>query len=358
MPATLNATAVRFHLSLNVSDLGRSVDFYRALFRTEPAKRRADYAKFELPDPPLVVSLEPNRAAPGGALNHAGFRLPDAAALVELQRHLEGAGIRTRRQEGVECCYARQTKFWVTDPDQTLWEVYVLEEDLDHRGAGQTLEEMLPAAAAAAPTPVVWEHQLGRPFPRAIPLADGAADEVRLLGTFNAPPDDNERRRILAEAHRVLRPGGQVFVHVLVADKPFAGAPALPGPAAAVRHVPVESEPVKALEAGGFGGLRLTKFGPSACFQLGGVEMRELKLSGWKLEGNASGAGLPVVYKGPFLRVVDDAGNVYRRGERVAVAAGTGRWLRQEPYAEHFTPIAAGEGVDEAAPVRARGIGT
>ncbi len=44
----------KFHTSLNVSDLGRSIDFYRVLFGLEPAKRRADYAKFEVPAPPLV----------------------------------------------------------------------------------------------------------------------------------------------------------------------------------------------------------------------------------------------------------------------------------------------------------------
>jgi catechol 2,3-dioxygenase-like lactoylglutathione lyase family enzyme len=138
------APAIRFHLSLNVADLERSVAFYCTLFGREPAKCRPDYAKFELDDPPLVLSLEPTPRGTGGALNHLGFRMPDSTALVAVQMRLEKAGIHTQRQEGVECCYARQTKFWVTDPDQTLWEIYTLDEDIDHRGAGQTREEMLP----------------------------------------------------------------------------------------------------------------------------------------------------------------------------------------------------------------------
>jgi len=137
------APAVRFHLSLNVSNLERSVAFYRILFGREPAKCRPDYAKFELDDPPLVLSLEPRSPAAGGALNHLGFRMPDSPSLVAMQERLERASIRSRREEGVECCYALQTKFWLTDPDQTLWEIYTLDEDLDHRGAGQTREEML-----------------------------------------------------------------------------------------------------------------------------------------------------------------------------------------------------------------------
>src|SRR5215470_16856860 len=95
------APAIRFHLSLNVADLGRSVAFYRCLFNCEPAKRRDDYAKFEVDDPPLVLSLEPTPRGAGGALNHLGFRLPDAAALVGMQRRLEAAGIRSQREEGV-----------------------------------------------------------------------------------------------------------------------------------------------------------------------------------------------------------------------------------------------------------------
>ena len=75
------APAIRFHLSLNVSDLNRSLAFYRTLFGVEPAKRRADYAKFELDDPPLVLSLEPTPRAVGGPLNHLGFRMPDAAVV-------------------------------------------------------------------------------------------------------------------------------------------------------------------------------------------------------------------------------------------------------------------------------------
>jgi catechol 2,3-dioxygenase-like lactoylglutathione lyase family enzyme len=172
--------SVRFHLSLNVADLERSVAFYRVLFDREPAKCRSDYAKFELDDPPLVLSLEPTPRPTGGPLNHLGFRLAHSTALVALQERLERTGIRSQRGEGVECCYARQTKFWVTDPDRTLWELYVLEEDFDHRGAGQDMDAIVipqpgQPAAAAAPA-AVWQHVMTEPVPEVIPLADGSAD--------------------------------------------------------------------------------------------------------------------------------------------------------------------------------------
>src|SRR5262249_7867875 len=124
-------TGVRFHLSLNVDDLARSVDFFRVLFDRQPATLRADYGKFELDDPPLVLSLTPNRVPTAGKLNRLGFCLPTAEALVALQRRLEMAGHTTQREEGVECCYSRQTKFWISDPDGNLWEMYVLEDGPD-----------------------------------------------------------------------------------------------------------------------------------------------------------------------------------------------------------------------------------
>jgi catechol 2,3-dioxygenase-like lactoylglutathione lyase family enzyme len=286
------APGVRFHLSLNVSDLDRSAGFYRILFGRDPAKRRADYAKFELDDPPLVLSLEPTPRAVGGPLNHLGFRMPDSAALVAMQQRLEVAGIRSQREEGVECCYARQTKFWVTDPDQTLWEIYTLDEDIDHRGKGQTIDEMLAPGSQAPSAPAVWEHRLGDVVPTSIPMADDSMDEVRLRGSLNAPLSEETQQRLAHEAKRVLRPGGRLFVHVLVADRPLTGAPELPGPAAAVRHVPLESEPVRLLESAGFNGIRLLKLDAKPCFRRDGVEMREMQLEGWK--GARAEAGLSV----------------------------------------------------------------
>jgi len=276
------APSVRFHLSLNISSLERSIEFYRTLFNKEPAKQRADYAKFELDDPPLVLSLEPTPRSAGGPLNHLGFRMPDAGALVAMQERLERAGIRSEREEGVECCYAKQTKFWVTDPDNTLWEIYTLEEDIDHRGKGQDLSEMLPHANGTGAPAAIWEHRLGEPIPPSLPMADASLDEVRLRGTFNLPLGEDVKNSLVSEASRVLRPGGRLFVHVLVGDKPMTESPGLPGPAAAVQHVPLDKEPPRLLESAGFRDVRLIKFDDKPCFQRGGVAMREMQLEGRK----------------------------------------------------------------------------
>ncbi|MGE3806102.1 MAG: ArsI/CadI family heavy metal resistance metalloenzyme [Gemmataceae bacterium] len=129
------ATAlIKFHASLNVSCLERSVEFYTALFGTGPAKLYHDYAKFELNDPPVVVSLKPKRACAGGPLNHLGLRLVSIEQLRAVQQRLQAVGARIGEQDDVQCCYARQTKLWITDPDETLWEIYVLHDDVPDWG--------------------------------------------------------------------------------------------------------------------------------------------------------------------------------------------------------------------------------
>lgn len=331
------APAIRFHLSLNVANLERSIAFYRVLFGREPAKCRPDYAKFELDDPPLVLSLEPTPRGGVGALNHLGFRMPDSAALVAVQMRLEQAGLHTQREEGVECCYARQTKFWITDPDQTLWEVYTLDEDIDHRGAGQSLEQMLPAREKPAAEPIAWEHRLGAPIPEALPLADGTADEVRLRGTFNMDLKEPQYRHILAAAWHALRPGGSLVVHTLVADRAFPnGLPRLPGPASYVQRIPVECEPLQAVEQAGFVGLHLAEFAAGPCFQHDGVQMREMLLTASKPASPAAPRTHVVLYKGPFRELREEDGTVYVRGQRTEVGEETQGRLRKGPCAEQF----------------------
>ncbi len=332
---------VHFHLSLNVADLRRSVDFFRILFGREPAKLRHDYAKFEPDDPPLVLSLEPVARPTGGPLNHLGFRMPDVPSLVAMQERLERAGVRSKREDGVECCYAKQTKFWVHDPDGTLWEVYTFEGDIEHRGDGQSQEAVL-ASAPAKRGQVVWEHRMGAPIPARIPLDDAAADEVRLRGTFNLPLHADQQRALVAEALRVLRPGGRLFVHVLTGERPVE-SPQLPGPAAAVRVVPPESDPVQLLAQAGLEGVRMLKLDAHPCFVRDGVAMRELQLEGFKPADEATGPTTEVLYKGPFREVIDDHGRRFRRGQRIAVPGAVADALRYGEWAAHFvvfTPAA------------------
>jgi SAM-dependent methyltransferase len=295
-----------------------------------------------------VLSLEPTARPTGGPLNHLGFRMPDTQSLVAVQERLERAGVRTNREEGVECCYARQTKFWVTDPEGTLWEVYTFEGDLDHRGEGQALEVMLPNGKPAVAEPVVWEHRLGQPVPERVPLADGSADEVRLRGSFNVPLAGSERQRLMSETLRVLKPGGRVFVHTLVAERPLPAEPGLSGPAAAVRHTPAEDEPVRLLADFGMGRVRLLKFDAKPCFVRHGVGMREQQLEGYKPAAANGAPEVEVVYKGPFAKVEGEDGRVYPRGIRVRIPAAVASGLCAGDGASQFTVFEATPRIEAA----------
>lgn len=355
MPATLNVLPTidapvtagvaasptgirRFHFGLNVADIGRAVEFYRTLFGLEPVKHFADYAKFEVDDPPLVLALNPSPRSAGGALNHVGFRVANSERLVAVQQRLEMAGIRTQREEGVECCYARQTKFWVPDADRNLWEIYTLEEDLDHSGFGGDGAGM-PPEVGSGESAVVWEHMLTSPVPEQIPHGDGSVDEIRLEGTFNADLPAAVTRRLLTDAFRALRPGGKIAVHGLVSDSPFPGRPALPGPAALVQQIPLETLALDELSAVGFSGLFYESLGDIHCFRVGGVELREMRLVGTKPFPDAPGDYF-VLYRGPMAKMLADDKREFPRGERVRVDAATWQLFRRPPFAEHFVCFA------------------
>ena len=314
--------SARFHASLNVSDLARSIAFYRVLLGLDPAKQRADYAKFELEEPPLVLSLIPGRPMPGGNFNHVGLRVRDSGELVRIQHRLEAAGVVTQREDGVECCYSKQTKFWVHDPDRTLWEIYVLHEDGgedDDHPAPAAVHE--PSFAKEVPRErVVWQHQLTEPVPARIPHDGNSVHEILLEGTANLKPVVANLDALLAEAFRVLRPGGEVRLHGLAGDAPLPDIPlALPGPAAAVQYVPPFTEPLQALRRAGFVEARFDKLSAKAHFEIDGIGLREVLLVARKPGHRPRAANHAAIYLGPLAQVADDFGNVFPRGERVTL---------------------------------------
>ncbi|MCX6849360.1 MAG: VOC family protein [Verrucomicrobia bacterium] len=318
----MSAPVRKFHLSLNVSDLTRSVAFYRVLFGLDPAKHHADYAKFEVESPPTVFSLIPGRAGGGGSLNHVGLCLLDSEELVAIQLRLEQAGHKTLREDGVACCYSRQTKFWVRDPDGVLLELYVFHEDLDDHGDHHAPESELPTLmggeAEAATPAVTWTHRLGEAL--TLPLAQDAfsVQEVVLEGTLNATGIDLPA--LLREALRILKPGGTISLHGLVADRPLVDSrPALPGPAAVVQFVPDFPSLAPLLVCVGFRNARFTKLSEKGYFEAEGVPLREVLISAVKPGFRSAKKDQTVVYLGPQNAVEDDFGNRFVKGSPVAL---------------------------------------
>ena len=315
MAGAIDDTLRKFHASLNVANLDRSIAFYRVLLGTEPAKVRSDYAKFDLAEPPLVLSLIPGRPNAGGNMNHLGLRVRNAEELVEIQGRLEAAGMPTEREDGVECCYARQTKFWITDPDRALWEIYVFHDDIDEHGSARTPSvEPLRVSPLMSQAPLAWEHRLRDVIPARVPHDDNTLHEVRLEGSINAAPDADNRSGLFAESLRALRPGAAIYIHGLSGDRESRSRPVLPGPAAAVQHVPATGDVVDDLTRTGFVDIQIEKLSETAYFVVDGVPMRELRIVARKPGHRPGAATHQAVYLGPMGQVTDDFGNVFRRG--------------------------------------------
>ena len=79
-----------FHVALYVRDLDAAIARYRKLLGQEPAKVRHDYAKFEIADPPVILSLNTG-GKPGAPGAPSGSTLEMASrGLEELQASLGG----------------------------------------------------------------------------------------------------------------------------------------------------------------------------------------------------------------------------------------------------------------------------
>ena len=140
-----------FHVSMYVKDLDAALDRYRKLLGIEPAKVRPGYAKFEIADPPVILSL--NVGGEPGTVSHLGIRYPgtgDVASEMARTKHEE---LDLLQQEGTTCCYAKADKYWVRDADGMPWEMYTVLADAEvETAADQTLRHFLTQERPTAGT--------------------------------------------------------------------------------------------------------------------------------------------------------------------------------------------------------------
>ena len=118
------------HISINVRNVERSIDFYRRMLGIEPSKIRAGYAKFDVQNPPLNLALnEVPTLTDSGALSHLGLQVASTDDVLATRLRWKAAGLITRDEMDTNCCYAKQDKTWVHDPDGNEWEVFVVLQD-------------------------------------------------------------------------------------------------------------------------------------------------------------------------------------------------------------------------------------
>lgn len=119
---------VKPHVSLNVSDIDASVSFYEKAFGIAATKRRPGYAKFDLSEPSLNLTMT---EAPRTGINasHFGIQVASSDDVVEAKARFEAVGLATLTEQDTACCYAVQDKVWLEDPDGNAWEVFVVKGD-------------------------------------------------------------------------------------------------------------------------------------------------------------------------------------------------------------------------------------
>ncbi len=113
----------RMHISLGVEDLDASIRFYTTLFGASPTAIKDDYAKWMLDDPRVNFSISSCCGGPG--LSHLGVQVESDADLSDVSARLRDAGLETSEQNNITCCYARQDKTWVSDPQGVRWETFL-----------------------------------------------------------------------------------------------------------------------------------------------------------------------------------------------------------------------------------------
>lgn len=122
---------MRAHLSIYVSDVDKTAAFYSKVFTTSPQKKTHDYAKFDLKNPSLNFSFLSHPQGKISQVGHLGIEVDSTEEVLAWKEKLTKAGIETRDEMSVDCCYANQDKVWFSDPDGNEWEIFFVKNQLE-----------------------------------------------------------------------------------------------------------------------------------------------------------------------------------------------------------------------------------
>src|SRR5688572_33324263 len=97
MTATNDVQALKVHVSVNVRNVEKSIDFYKRMLGIEPSKVRTGYAKFDVQSPALNLALnEQPDLAHRGALSHLGIQVASTEDVLAMRERWAEAGLFTR----------------------------------------------------------------------------------------------------------------------------------------------------------------------------------------------------------------------------------------------------------------------
>jgi len=163
------------------------------------------------------------------------------------------------------------------------------------------------------------------------------------------------KRQLFDEIFRVLKKGGRAVISDIVSDEeipahlqddPYLWSGCISG-------ADTEEGCLKAFADAGFHGIEILKRDDAPWQTVEGIEFRSVTIRAWKgKQGPCFERNQAVIYKGPFLKVLDDDGHAMERGKRYAVCDKTFQIYQRPPYRDFFNfvePLAS-IAPDEAQP--------
>ena len=84
-----------------------------------------------LEKPSLIISFVENKDRVQSNFGHLGFQVETPDELNQKLADAKGKNLVSKEEIGTNCCYAKQDKFWVNDPDNVQWEVYYFHADAE-----------------------------------------------------------------------------------------------------------------------------------------------------------------------------------------------------------------------------------
>jgi predicted enzyme related to lactoylglutathione lyase len=141
----------RMHVHVSVPDISNAIQFYSALFESQPTVVKPDYAKWMLDDPRVNFAISTRGREPG--LDHLGIQAESQDELHEVYGRLRQAGGNIVEQGQTACCYAKTEKSWIDDPAGISWETFhTTGESTDYGdGSGERVARVAHEKSCCAP---------------------------------------------------------------------------------------------------------------------------------------------------------------------------------------------------------------
>src|SRR5215207_9370330 len=89
---------LKAHLALNVGSVETSIEFYKKMLGIEPSKVRTGYAKFDVQNPPLNLTLNQVPFDGRGALSHLGIQVAGTDDVLAMKARWEEQGLVPREE--------------------------------------------------------------------------------------------------------------------------------------------------------------------------------------------------------------------------------------------------------------------